>query len=276
MRKILSIIILSAILLMSAVLALVNETPADNETGEMAVFWEGNVTLAENATFNVTAENSGMEYTVGVQTALGALDATGLNYTVTDEYYEQYGSLFVDSIEGRGGEGMAGWFYWVNGAAPAVGANVQEVVSGDEVIYYWSADENTTPETSDQVIIINVLDGTVALAEETFTVTAANSGEEYTVDRMTALGALDASGLAYTVTDKYYDEMGLFIDSIDWLAGEGTTGWLYLVNGEQPLSGANMANVTGGDAVTFYYGEGMGATPETAERVFSLEVELAT
>jgi hypothetical protein len=277
MKQILPIIILSAILCISAASALMTEQPADNETVEMAAYWEGNVTLAENATFNVTAENSGMDYAVDTQTALGALDATGLNYTVTDEYYEQYGSLFVDSIDGRGAEGMAGWFYWVNGAAPALGANVQEVVSGDEVIYYWSADENTTPETSDQVIIIDVLDGKVTLAEETFTVTAANSGEEYTVDQMSALGALDASGLAYTVSDEFYEQYGsLFIESIDGLAGENTAGWLFLVNGEQPPVGANVFNVTGGDSVTFYYGEGMEATPETAERVFSLEVELAS
>ncbi len=276
MRKILPIIIVSAILFISAASALVTEQPADNETGDMAAFWKGNVTLAENATFNLTADNSGTNYTVDTRTALGALEATGLNYTVTDEFYEQFGSLFVESIEGRATEDMAGWYYQLNGAAPAVGANVQEVVPGDEVIYYWSADENTAPETSDQVISIDVLDGTVILAEETFTVTADNSGAEYTVDRLTALGALDASGLDYTVSDEFYEQFGsLFVDSIDGLAGEGTTGWLFLVNGEQPPAGANAVNVTGGDSVTYYFGEGMEATPETAERIFTLEVALA-
>jgi hypothetical protein len=272
MRKTLPIIIVSAILLISAASALVSETPT-GENGEMAAYWEGNVTLAENATFNVTAENSGMDYSVGTRTALGALEATGLNYTVSDEFFESYGSLFVDSIDGRATEGMAGWFYQLNGAAPAVGANVQDVEPDDEVIYYWSGDVNTTPETSDRVIVINVLDGTVTLVEETFTVTAANSGEEYNVERLTALGALDASGLEYTVSDEYYESYGsLFIESIDGLADEGTAGWLYLVNGEQVPVGANVANVTGGDAVTFYYGEGMEATQETAERIFTFEV----
>jgi hypothetical protein len=275
MRKILPIIIVSAILFMAAASALVTEQPADDETGDMAVFWEGNVTLAENATFNVTAENSGTEYSVDTQTALGALEATGLNYTVTDEYYEQFGSLFVDSIEGRATEGMAGWFYQLNGAAPALGANAQEVLPGDEVIYYWSEDETTAAETSEQVIVIDVLDGTVVLSEETFTVTADNSGEEYTVERLTALGALDASGLGYTVSDEFYEQFGsLFVDSIDGLAGEGTTGWLFLVNGEQPPAGANAMNVTSGDEVVFYYGKGMEATPETAKRIFTLEVAL--
>ena len=273
MRQILPIIIISAILLMTAASALVTEQPADNETGDMAVFWKGNVTLAGNTTFNVTSVNSGTEYAVDTQTALGALEATGLNYTVSDAYYEQFGSLFVDSIDGRATEDVAGWFYQLNGAAPAVGANAQDVEPADDVIYYWSGDATTTAETSDQVIVITVLDETVTLAEETFTVTAENSGAEYTVDRMSALGALDASGLEYTVTDEFYEQFGsLFVDSIDGLAGEGTAGWLFEVNGEQPPAGANAVNVTGGDSVTFYYGEGMAATPETAGRALTFEI----
>lgn len=116
--------------------------------------WQ-NVTL-ESGTFSVTAGNSGTQYDVNRTTALGALDATGIPYTVDDSYYQDYGSLFVDSIDGRQTEGTSGWVYQVNGTAPSVGANVYEVSDGDEVVFYWSESMEATPEGSDQVVPIRV------------------------------------------------------------------------------------------------------------------------
>jgi frataxin-like iron-binding protein CyaY len=114
------------------------------------------VTL-EPGTFNVTAESSGKTYTVDRQTALGALDATGTAYTIDDSYYQEYGSLFLNSVRGRAGEGTKGWMYQVNGESPAVGANTYALANGDEVVFFWSEGMSSTPATSSDVISIRVV-----------------------------------------------------------------------------------------------------------------------
>ena len=116
--------------------------------------WQ-NVTL-ESGTFSVTAENSREQYDVNRTTALGALDATGVPYTVDDSFYHEYGSLFVDSIDGRQTEGTSGWVYQVNGTVPSVGANVYTVSDWDEVVFYWSESMESALEGSDQIVPIKV------------------------------------------------------------------------------------------------------------------------
>ena len=113
------------------------------------------VTL-EPGTFNITAANSGKTYTVGRQTALGALDATGAAYTIDDSYYQEYGSLFLNSIRGRTNAGTKGWMYQVNGESPAVGSNTYTVTNGDEVVFFWSEGMSSTPATSPDVVPIRV------------------------------------------------------------------------------------------------------------------------
>ncbi|MDK2975437.1 MAG: hypothetical protein PWP08_1808 [Methanofollis sp.] len=108
--------------------------------------------------FTVTAE-SGKPYTVNRRTALGALDASGTSYVVNDEWYDQYGTLYIGAINGRAGEGSAGWMYQVNGVSPSVGANVKAVQNGDRVVYYWSESMSSTPETSTDVIRLRVVFG---------------------------------------------------------------------------------------------------------------------
>jgi hypothetical protein len=114
------------------------------------------VTL-EADTFTVTADNSKEQYTVNRQTALGALDAAGAGYTVDDSYYQEYGSLFIDSVNGRANEGTKGWMYQVNDASPGVGANTYTVKNSDEVVFFWSEGMGSTPATSPDVIPIKVV-----------------------------------------------------------------------------------------------------------------------
>jgi outer membrane protein assembly factor BamB len=114
------------------------------------------VTL-ESGTFNVTAANSGKTYTVDRRTALGALDAAGTPYTIDDSYYLEYGSLFLNSVNGRAGEGTKGWMYQVNGESPGAGANAYAVTNGDEVVFFWSEGMSSTPATSPDVISIRVV-----------------------------------------------------------------------------------------------------------------------
>lgn len=72
-------------------------------------------------------------------TALGALDATGLDYVDDDG--------FVKSIEGQANSGMNGWMYKVNGRVPKVLASEKAVEDGDEVIWWYSTDYSSSGPT---------------------------------------------------------------------------------------------------------------------------------
>jgi len=77
-------------------------------------------------------------------TALGALDATGLDY-VDD-------NGFVKSIEGQANSGMNGWMYKVNGKVPSVLASKFAINDGDEIIWWYSTDINSTGPTWEELV----------------------------------------------------------------------------------------------------------------------------
>ncbi|WP_317137059.1 DUF4430 domain-containing protein [Methanochimaera problematica] len=104
-------------------------------------------TLIGKGTLNVTAI-SGSEYLVKENTALGILIKSGYSYTVTDSAFEEYGSLFIDSIKGKKTTGTTGWMYQVNGISPGTGPNNYELKEGDEVLWYWSESMTDKPEDS--------------------------------------------------------------------------------------------------------------------------------
>ncbi|MBP2146512.1 hypothetical protein J2129_001966 [Methanofollis sp. W23] len=110
-------------------------------------------------TFNVTTEN-GEVYSVKQRTALGALDASGADYVLDDKWYEEYGTLYLKSVNGREGEGLAGWVYQVNEKSPSVGANSYSVKKGDKVIFYYSESMSAEPEDSTGAIYLKVAFGT--------------------------------------------------------------------------------------------------------------------
>lgn len=127
------------------------------------IIWQDGVTLINGTTFNVTAHNSGESYDINQTTALGALDAAAeageFNYTVSDEWYATWGSLFVDSIADIPNEGWEGWMYWVNypeDPLPMVGADQYTLEDGDAVTWYWSSSMGMTPDDSPMLVIINV------------------------------------------------------------------------------------------------------------------------
>lgn len=66
-------------------------------------------------------------------TALGALDATGLKYSLSPNY-----GNFVISIAGQTNKGMCGWMYKVNGEVPMVAASEKKVNQGDKIIWWYS------------------------------------------------------------------------------------------------------------------------------------------
>ncbi|KAF5413590.1 MAG: Outer membrane protein assembly factor BamB [Candidatus Methanophagaceae archaeon] len=264
-----------------------------NESGP-TILWEGNVTLTENTSFNVTAHNSGNSYELNRTNALGALDAaaeTGeFNYSVSDEWYASFG-LFVDSIADVESTGAENWLYWVNypnESIPEVGVTQYEVKEGDVVTYFYG-DGNVTPANASKVIKIQVhtnesgptilWEGNVTLTENTsFNVTAHNSGNSYELNRTNALGALDAAAetgkFNYSVSDEWYASFGLFVDSIADVESTGAENWLYWVNYPNesiPEVGVTQYEVKEGDVVTYFYGDG-NVTPANASKVIKIRV----
>ena len=67
------------------------------------VLFNGTVALTPGATFNVSAYNSNLTYTVNRTTPLGALDiaatTAGFTYGVTDKQWSGYGVLLLDNID---------------------------------------------------------------------------------------------------------------------------------------------------------------------------------
>jgi cobaltochelatase CobN len=118
-----------------------------SDTGYLYAFsnmaWDGEVDLT-SGTVNVTADKSA--------------EAGGFNYSISDEWYETYGSLLFDMINDRPAEGWDGWNYWVNypdDPMPMVGANCYELDDGDVVSWYWSSYSSgtgTNPGNSDMLI----------------------------------------------------------------------------------------------------------------------------
>ena len=258
--------------------------------------WSGTVSLADGQTFEVTPfNNESAVYSINRTSAFGALDAAamkgGFNYTIQETAW----GLFLYSIGGIAYNETTwdSWLYSVNGVPAEVGAADYSLREGD-VVTYWYGPWGSSPETARAAVNITVSiqasgggsggDGggggdsspswvSVTLAAGTFNITATNSGKTYTVDRQTALGALDATGIAYTINDAYYQEYGsLFIDSIRGRANEGTAGWMYQVNAESPGVGANAYAVQNGDEVVFFWSEGMSSTPATSRDTIFIRV----
>ena len=261
------------------------------------IIWQGDVTLINGTTFDKTAHNSGVSYEINRTTALGALDAAAeegvFNYTMNDEWYEQYGSLFVDSIADIPSEGWDGWMYWVNypeDLAPMVGADQFVLEDGDVVTWYWSSSMDMTPADSPMIVNVSVAieepqeiiwQGDVTLINgTTFDKTAHNSGVSYEINRTTALGALDAAAeegvFNYTMNDEWYEQYGsLFVDSIADIPSEGWDGWMYWVNYPEdlaPMVGADQFVLEDGDVVTWYWSSSMEMTPANSSMLVKINI----
>ncbi|MDD4369205.1 MAG: S-layer homology domain-containing protein [Oscillospiraceae bacterium] len=75
---------------------------------------------------------------------------------------------------------------------------------------------------------------------------------------LTALGALDASGLSYNTSPWAFGDL---VDSIEGLANSGLSGWMYTVNGVSPAVGADQYEIEEDDEIIFYYSESMDQEP---------------
>lgn len=91
----------------------------------------------------------------------------------------------------------------------------------------------TYPEDSEKAPVSY----TVSLAEGATTV-------------LDALAALSDEGIGYVAEDSQY---GTYIISIDEVEAEGSSGWIYTVNGEQVMESADVCQLANGDSVEFEY-----------------------
>jgi len=104
-------------------------------TVSLAVVGETGAPLYGPATVTVNSSNKwGL-------TVLGALDASGLPYTMSTTFQG-----FVQSIDGEANSGMNGWMYAVNGAMGSVAASQEPISSYDQIIWWYSTSGmNSTP-----------------------------------------------------------------------------------------------------------------------------------
>ena len=95
----------------------------------------------------------------------------------------------------------------------------------------------------------------VELAQTTVTVTDADGQvASYTVETAaegaTVLSVIQATDADVTVEDGQY---GTYISAINGLAAEGSSGWVYTVNGEQVMESVDACPIADGDTVEFSY-----------------------
>jgi len=131
-----------------------------SDTGYLYAFgiWKGNAVLLKGDTLNVTANNSGTNYTISTTTALGAFVKAaryeGFNFTINDSDCVANGTLFIDSIADVSNDGAGGncWHYWVNypnSGEPEVGANEYELNDSSDardVVTFYYGGVTSSPE----------------------------------------------------------------------------------------------------------------------------------
>jgi hypothetical protein len=169
--------------------------------GQDENIWNDSVTVDKSW---ITADNSQIEYHLEDPTALGALDEAAeegdFTYTTTDEW----GSLYVSSIDGEEPAGMAGWMYRVDYVSPSVGAAdfiLDETTPPDpphqEVLFYYGLwddiplkleVDNITPNAGDSfTVTVSEYDDTMA---EWYEIEGATvyADTEYTTDENGEVG----------------------------------------------------------------------------------------
>jgi outer membrane protein assembly factor BamB len=150
------------------------------------------------------------------------------------------------------GDGTYAAFY---ASSPAVSDGVLYIGAENNQLYAFGT------ETPGATVI---WDGTVALADTTFTfVPSNNASASYQINRTTDLGALDAAatagGFAFNASDSWYAAYGSFyLEDIDGIANEDWTqenarAWSIFINGAAAPAGLGANNLADGDELTFYY-----------------------
>jgi hypothetical protein len=198
-------------------------TPEDDDgtinvriEGENDTVWSGSVTVT---TSSITATNSGTTYYLANPTALGALDeaaqAGGFSYETTDEY----GSLYVTSINGEDPAGLNGWMYRVDYYSPSVGAAdfiLDETTPPDpphgEVLFYygeWDAIPLKIEVSQTEVAVSEQFTATVYEYNDSDNTWAVCQGATVHADQeyVTSAGGTADISIDYNMTVDVYAEM---------------------------------------------------------------------
>jgi hypothetical protein len=176
--------------------------------GEDENIWYGSVTVDESW---ITADNSDIEYHLEDPTALGALDEAAeegeFTYTTTDEW----GGLYVTSIDGEEPEGMAGWMYRVDYISPSVGADqfiLDETTPPNpphqEVLFYYGEWDDIPLKLEVDIIAPD--------AGDSFTVTVSEYDEGMD-DWYTIEGATVYADTEYTTDENGEVEITIYHDT---------------------------------------------------------------
>ncbi len=134
--------------------------------GEDDTIWSGTVTVTESW---ITADNSGIEYHLEDPTAMGALDEASKEGDFPYETTDQWGTLFITSIDDEEPEAPAGWMYWVDYVSPGVGA-------ADFIL-----DETSPPEPPHQEVLFALCEWTDLPLKVEVDDTEPDVGEDFTV-----------------------------------------------------------------------------------------------
>jgi hypothetical protein len=91
--------------------------------------------------FGEDSPSSGKTYDVPGLNALTALAATPLKLSITDAFFDSFGSLGVCSIAGNTAPpgGSSYWYFAVDHTAALTGANTAEVAPGGSVLWYLTS-----------------------------------------------------------------------------------------------------------------------------------------
>ncbi|SHJ75513.1 protein of unknown function, partial [Dethiosulfatibacter aminovorans DSM 17477] len=192
-------------------------------------------------------------------TALGALDSSGVEYEY--EYWEKWG-YFPSSIAGIDNdyENGKGWNFTFNGESAMALAGNQEIQEGNAIIYYYMETGEEVVPTWDELnsveeVTVNMAvighDGEMLYNSANVTGAAITVADDNQWG-LTALGALDASGIEFTIENC--PVWGDYPSSIAGIENDGTS-WKFSVNdGEwNDAIEAGSTNITSGDEILWQY-----------------------
>ena len=263
-------------------------------TADPTAIFDGSIGLYDGTFTFVPSNNASNSYDVDLMTAMGALDAAskgmgeGFTYNASDEYYYSMDphSFLLESINGIENDWDeltytgTSWFIYVNGEMTDYGLSLNDIEIGDHVTYLYAPYEfsptwETIVDTENATYIVDIyveesvaiFNGKLGVDDSTFTfVPCNNASNSYTVDTMTAMGALNTAaneeGFYYCASDEYYysmDPHSFLLESIEGVENQWNeltytgTSWFIYVNGEMTDYGLSLNDIEVGDEVTYLY-----------------------
>jgi len=113
------------------------------------------------------------------------------------------------------------------------------------------------PGEKEVEIAVVGLNGELLYGPQKVTVTEKNFGG------VTALGALDATGLPYVTSRRW----AIFVEAVAGQRNKGQAGWMYQVNNEIPPAGSDQKPLKEGDRVIWWYSERNDSRPPAWEQL---------